>query len=59
MDTKFNSIRVVYLNLYHNFVVTAMKMHQYLKNWGTDIDRNHHYLLGRLSPEKYECVIGC
>ncbi|KAF9520604.1 hypothetical protein BS47DRAFT_1287048 [Hydnum rufescens UP504] len=22
-----------------------MKMHQYLKNWGTDIDQNHHYLL--------------
>ena len=50
-DTKFNSIRVVYLNLYHNFVLTAMKMYQYLKNLGTDSDRNHHYLLGRLSPK--------
>ncbi|KAG8979678.1 hypothetical protein FRB90_008014 [Tulasnella sp. 427] len=35
-DTSFNGRKVVYLNVFQNFVLTAMKMHCYLKSWRTE-----------------------
>ncbi|KAG8948061.1 hypothetical protein FRC04_010103 [Tulasnella sp. 424] len=35
-DTSFNGRKVVYLNIFQNFALTAMKMHCYLKSWRTD-----------------------
>lgn len=36
-DTSLNGRKVVYLNIFQNFALTAMKMHCYLKSWRADV----------------------
>ncbi|THH09180.1 hypothetical protein EW146_g8757 [Bondarzewia mesenterica] len=43
-DTDLNSERVVYFNVYQNFLLVAMKMHHYLKCWGTNIGKNTKFI---------------
>ncbi|KAG8870325.1 hypothetical protein FRB97_009861 [Tulasnella sp. 331] len=33
-DTNLNGRKIVYVNVFQNFLFTAMKMHGYLKSWG-------------------------
>jgi len=44
-DMALNSRRAVFTNVYQNFVITAMKMHNYVKGLG--ISTSHHSFLLR------------
>ncbi|KAG8970574.1 hypothetical protein FRC03_006703 [Tulasnella sp. 419] len=35
-DTALNTRKTVYINVYQNFIITAMKMHSYITSWGID-----------------------
>lgn len=45
-DTSFNSLAVVYSNIYQNFLILAMKMANYIKVWGMDPDKHRDFVLG-------------
>jgi hypothetical protein len=45
-DMNFNSMKVAHLNVFHNYVLTAMKMHYYIKTWGVDVDKHHRLIWG-------------
>jgi hypothetical protein len=45
-DPIFNSLPVVYSNLYQNFLILAMKMLNYTKAWGVDPDKHRDFILG-------------
>jgi len=53
VDTDFNSARTVQLNLYQNFLLTAMKMHDYLKDLRIDPRFGHRFISGVCSRRKY------
>lgn len=36
VDPELNKKRVIYLNIYQNLLLSAMKMHCYLREWGVD-----------------------
>lgn len=42
-----NTESVVYLNIYQNFILCAMKMHGYLRDWGLKANKNAAFLRGR------------
>ncbi|CAG8685578.1 6886_t:CDS:10, partial [Acaulospora colombiana] len=44
-DTTFNSPVVVKQNIYEAFLLTAMKMAQYLKEWGLDVEKRYDFVL--------------
>jgi len=48
-DRELNTEHVVYLNIYQNFLLTAMKMHEYLRDWDTNGKRNNNFLRGKFS----------
>jgi hypothetical protein len=61
-DTEFNTSTTVYLNIYQNFVLSAMKMHRYLRCWGIDVSKNVAFIHS-MSPcahidDVAECSIG-
>jgi telomerase reverse transcriptase len=39
-DTDLNGSHTVHVNVYQNFIVSAMKMHHYLMAWGIDVGKN-------------------
>lgn len=39
-DSDLNSDHTAYLNIYQNFLLAAMKMHQYIRNWGISIGKS-------------------
>ena len=43
-DTYFNTEHVVYLNIYQNLLMIAIKMHEYLRDWGVSGKRNISFL---------------
>ncbi|CCM03069.1 uncharacterized protein FIBRA_05189 [Fibroporia radiculosa] len=43
-DADLNSPRTVYLNIYQNFLLTAMKMHHYLHQWGLNTKKSSPFL---------------
>lgn len=45
-DTDLNTIDVVYLNIYQNFLLCAYKMHNYLRDWGLSRKMNAAFLRG-------------
>ena len=45
-DFDLNTDETVYLNIYQNFVLTAMKMHQYIRNWGIRPSKSPKYIKG-------------
>lgn len=44
MDTDLNGPHTVYVNVYQNFIVSAMKMHCYLMAWGINIAKYTKFL---------------
>ncbi len=46
-DGGLNSERVIYLNVYQNFLLCAMKMHGYIWEWRMNITRNGQLIQGR------------
>lgn len=46
-DVELNSKDAVYLNLYQNYAVLAMKMHYYLREWGLDLSKSHAFVMSR------------
>lgn len=45
-DVNFNSMRVAHLNVFHNYILTAMKMHHYIKAWGVNVNKHHRFIWG-------------
>ena len=45
-DTEFNTDHVVFLNIYQNFLLSAMKMHRYIRSWGIDVSKSHSFIHG-------------
>ncbi|TFY78052.1 hypothetical protein EWM64_g5961 [Hericium alpestre] len=43
-DISLNPEHVVYLNVYQNFMLVAMKMHHYLRSWGLNINKNAAFI---------------
>ncbi|KAF7979113.1 hypothetical protein HWV62_43323 [Athelia sp. TMB] len=39
-----NTEHTVYLNVYQNFVLTAMKMHRYIRTWGINTIKNSAFI---------------
>lgn len=48
-DAGLNSTHAVYLNIYQNFTVLAMKMHSYLREWRLNVAKSHAFVLGMSS----------
>ena len=46
-DKELNTEYVVYLNIYQNSLMTAMKMHEYLQTWCVNKKRNNAFLRGK------------
>jgi hypothetical protein len=46
-DRELNTEYVVYLNIYQNSLMTAMKMHEYLRTWCVNKRRNNIFLRGK------------
>jgi telomerase reverse transcriptase len=47
-DERLNAEHVVYLNIYQNFVLSAMKMHGYIHTWGLDVGKSTKFILSKL-----------
>ncbi|KAF7974772.1 hypothetical protein HWV62_11243 [Athelia sp. TMB] len=43
-DMGLNTEHTVYLNVYQNFVLTAMKMHRYIRTWGINTIKNSAFI---------------
>ncbi|KAI0955894.1 hypothetical protein AcV7_006436 [Taiwanofungus camphoratus] len=43
-DADLNSPHTIYLNIYQNFMISAMKMHHYLCHWGLDTRKNFTFI---------------
>jgi hypothetical protein len=54
-DIELSTEVVVYLNIYQNFLLCAMKMHGYIKDWGLKANKNVGFLRGKLSA--VHCII--
>ena len=46
-DRELNTKHVVYLNIYQNSLMTAMKLHEYLQTWCVSKKRNNAFLRGK------------
>lgn len=47
-DSSLNSPFTVHLNIYENFLITAMKAVQYVMEWGVDVNKAQALLKGTL-----------
>ena len=56
-DTVLNSEHVVYLNIYQNLLLTAMKMHQYIRDWGVSGRRNNSFLRSKFRTVVVFCLL--
>jgi hypothetical protein len=45
-DSSLNSSFTVHLNIYENFLITAMKVVQYVMEWGVDVNKAQALLRG-------------
>lgn len=43
-DSGLNTEQTIYLNVYQNFVLTAMKMHRYIRTWGINTSKNSMFI---------------
>lgn len=48
-DSILNSEHTVYLNIYQNFVLAAMKMHQYIRHWGINTNKSSKFIQSKSS----------
>ncbi len=46
-DGYLNSRHIIHLNVYQNLMLTALKMHEYLRDWGTGSWINYSFLRGK------------
>lgn len=46
-DGDLNTEYVVYLNIYQNSLMMALKMHEYLRTWSANRRRNNTFLRGK------------
>lgn len=44
-DVGLNSTNTIYRNIYQNFLLTAMKMHHYVRSWKLDVEAHSSFLL--------------
>ncbi|CDO70652.1 hypothetical protein BN946_scf184756.g19 [Trametes cinnabarina] len=44
-DAELNSAHALHLNVYQSFLVLAMKMHYYLREWKPDVSKHHAFIL--------------
>lgn len=56
-DFDLNTEQTVYLNIYQNFVLTAMKMHQYVRSGGINHDKNPKFVKGTSLDGKSNIVV--
>lgn len=49
-DTDLNTDHTVYLNIYQNFILTAMKIHQYIRNWGISTTKSSNFIQSNSLP---------
>jgi len=45
-DSDLNSKHTVYINIYQNFVLVAMKMHLYIHDWGISTKKSSKFIRG-------------
>lgn len=45
-DSQLNTEHVVHLNIYQNFLLSAMKMHSYIREWGSGANLASSFLYG-------------
>ena len=43
-DAGLNTEHIIYLNVYQNLVLTAMKMHRYIRTWGINTTKNSAFI---------------
>jgi len=43
-DADLNTEHTTYLNIYQNFLLTAMKMHQYIRSWGINMTKSSKFI---------------
>jgi hypothetical protein len=48
-DVDLNTSSIIYTTVYQNFLLSAMKMHGYLRDWGIDPDKNRSFVLSMFS----------
>lgn len=48
-DTDLNTEHVVYLNIYQNFLLSALKMHGYIREWGLTATKNTAFIRSKYS----------
>lgn len=47
-DMEINSSFIVHLNIYENFLIMAMKMVKYLKEWNPEMPKSAEFILSTL-----------
>lgn len=52
-DTSLSSRRSVYLNIYQNFLLVAMKTQRYLRSWGKKRVRRNTTFIYREQPQTF------
>ena len=43
-DPELNTPHIIHKNIYENFLVTAMKMHYYLRSWTLDLQKSASFI---------------
>ena len=56
-DRELNSERVIYLNIYQNLLLTAMKMHEYIRDWGVSGRKNTTFLRSEFQTLVQICLL--
>lgn len=56
-DFALNTEHNVYLNIFQNFVLTAMKMHRYIRNWGINANKSSDFIKGELFVPSYVILL--
>ncbi|KAF5367406.1 hypothetical protein D9758_003636 [Tetrapyrgos nigripes] len=56
-DNRLNSKHVVHSNIYQNFLLSAMKMYVYVRDWGLSTKSNERFILGITKQMICCCVV--
>ncbi|KAK7463507.1 Telomerase reverse transcriptase [Stygiomarasmius scandens] len=56
-DERLNSKKVVYFNIYQNFLLCAMKMHTYIRSWGPHTSANHSFIQAMIKQVIRYCFV--
>ena len=58
-DADLNSIDAIYVNVYQNFVLLAMKMHHYVRQLGLDLAKGHDFIMSASARPNLENRTHC